>query len=190
VEQIVRRASLPHMFDDFAKQPAAESLPDSIDWRRYVPGRDAPALAALFRAAVTTLAASRYDAAQRAAWAAAADDLADFDARLARGLTLVAWREGGPVAFGQLFPVDHVEMLYVTPAWSRRGLATALIARLEALAREARSSVLSVDASALARPVFERAGFSLIAAEWVVRDGVSLPRFRLCKPLHAANLSG
>jgi putative acetyltransferase len=178
------------MFDDFAKQPASEGWPDSIEWRRYVPGRDAPALAALFRASVTTLAAAHYDAVQRAAWAAGADDLDDFDARLARGMTLVAWCEGAPVAFAQLFPVDHVEMLYVAPAWSRRGLATALISRLEALAREARSSVLSVDASVLARPVFERAGFSLIAAEWVLRDGVSLPRFHLCKPLHAANLSG
>jgi len=65
-----------------------------------------------------------------------------------------------------------------------------LIARLEALAREAHSSVLTVDASALARPVFERAGFALISAETVLRDGVSLPRFHLCKPLHAANLSG
>ncbi|CAG9246401.1 GNAT family N-acetyltransferase [Paraburkholderia unamae] len=178
------------MFDDFATHSGSGRAPVSIDWRRYAAGRDAPALAALFRASVTTLAASHYDAAQRAAWAAAADDLAGFEARLARGVTLVAHCDGAAVAFGQLFPRDHVEMLYVAPAWSRRGLATALVARLEALARESRASVLSVDASALSRPVFERAGFSLISSEWVWRDGVSLPRFHLCKPLHAVNFSG
>jgi len=181
------------MFDDFAKEGVAGDARQplqSIDWRRYVPGQDASALAALFRASVTRLAASSYDAAQRAAWAAAADDLADFDARLARGVTLVAQCDGEFAAFGQLFPRDHVEMLYVAPAWSRRGLATALLARLEALAREARSTVLSADASAVSRPVFERAGFSLISSELVFRDGVSLPRFHLCKPLHAANFSG
>ncbi|MEX3946824.1 GNAT family N-acetyltransferase [Paraburkholderia sp. EG287B] len=178
------------MFDDFAKRGVAGDALQTIDWRRYVPGRDASALAALFRASVTTLAASRYDAAQRSAWAAAADDLADFDARLARGVTLVAHCDGAAAAFGQLFPLDHVEMLYVAPAWSRRGLATAMLARLEALAREARSTVLSADASAVSRPVFERAGFSLISSETVLRDGVSLPRFHLCKPLHAANFSG
>ncbi|HEY4804349.1 MAG TPA: GNAT family N-acetyltransferase [Paraburkholderia sp.] len=178
------------MFDDFAKHPAAGDARESIDWRRYAPGRDAPALAALFRASVTALAASHYDAAQRAAWAAAADDLADFDVRLARGVTLVAQSGGAAVAFGQLFPLDHVEMLYVAPAWSRRGIATAMLARFEALARAARSSVLTVDASALSRPVFERAGFSLISSELVLCDGVSLPRFHLCKPLHAANFSG
>ena len=178
------------MFDDFAKHTGTGDARASIEWRRYPPGRDAATLAALFRASVTLLAASHYDTAQRAAWAAAADDLADFDARLARGATIVAQCGAEAVAFGQLFPLDHVEMLYVAPAWSRRGLATALLARLEALARAARSSVLSTDASALSRPVFERAGFSLISSERVWRDGVSLPRFHLCKPLHAANLSG
>jgi len=178
------------MFDDFAKLSRAGAEAASIGWRPYVPGRDAAALAALFRASVATLAASHYDAAQCAAWTAGADDLADFDARLARGVTLVAQCGEAVAAFGQLFPLDHVEMLYVAPAWSRMGLASALIARLEALAREAHSSVLTVDASALARPVFERAGFALISAETVLRDGVSLPRFHLCKPLHAANLSG
>jgi putative acetyltransferase len=178
------------MFDDFAKDGVAGDALQTIGWRRYVPGRDASALAVLFRASVTILAASFYDAAQRSAWAAAADDLADFDARLSRGVTLVAHCDGVAAAFGQLFPLDHVEMLYVAPAWSRRGLATALLARLEALAREARSTVLSADASAVSRPVFERAGFSLISSESVLRDGVSLPRFHLCKPLHAANFSG
>ncbi|MEX3943432.1 GNAT family N-acetyltransferase [Paraburkholderia sp. BR10937] len=178
------------MFDDFAKHGVAGDALHTIDWRPYVPGRDASALAALFRASVCTLAASFYDAAQRSAWAAAADDLADFDARLSRGVTLVVHCDGAPAAFGQLFPLDHVEMLYVAPAWSRRGLATALLARLEALAREARSTVLSADASAVSRPVFERAGFSLISSETALRDGVSLPRFHLCKPLHAANFSG
>ncbi|MEX3690747.1 MULTISPECIES: GNAT family N-acetyltransferase [Paraburkholderia] len=178
------------MFDDFAKHGVAGAALHTIDWRRYVPGRDASALAALFRASVTTLAASFYDAAQRSAWAAAADDLADFDARLSRGVTLVAYCDGAAAAFGQLFPLDHVEMLYVAPVWSRRGLATLSLARLEALAREARSTVLSADASAVSRPIFERAGFSLISSESVLRDGVSLPRFHLCKPLHAANFSG
>lgn len=165
------------------------ALPD-IDWRAYVPGRDAAALAALFRAAVTTLAASRYDAAQRAEWVTAADDLAAFDARLARGTTLIAVHAGASVAFGQLCPADHIEMLYVAPDWARRGLATALIARLEALAREQGADVLSTDASALARPVFARAGFSLVAPQVVWRGGVSLPRFQMAKPLREADFSG
>jgi putative acetyltransferase len=183
------------MIDDSANTPARFESPshEGIFWRAYVPGRDAAPLAALFRAAIQTLAASHYDAAQRNAWAAVADDLDAFDARLARGVTLVAEcrHAGSPgyAAFGQLFPCDHVEMLYVAPAWKGRGLATALIARFEALAREAQAITLDTDASAIARPVFERAGFSLVAQEWVRRGSVSLPRFHLCKPLDAESLA-
>jgi putative acetyltransferase len=166
------------------------STPAGIEWRPYVPGRDAASVAALFRAAVTTLAATHYDAVQRAAWAASADDLAAFDARLARGTTLVAVRGGVNVAFGQLFPPDHVEMLYVAPQWARRGVASALLERLEAAALGQGASVLRAEASALARPVFERAGFSLVVPEVVSRGGVSLQRFQMAKPLVAAEHSG
>ncbi|WP_322049024.1 GNAT family N-acetyltransferase [Paraburkholderia sp. J67] len=180
------------MIDDFTKTSAypEHRRPEAIVWRAYEPGRDAAPLAALFRSAIQTLAASHYDADQRAVWASAADDLAAFDARLARGVTLVAECSAEYVAFGQLYPCDHVEMLYVAPAWTRRGLAAELIARLEAFAREARASTLDTDASALARPVFERAGFSLVAQESVRRGSVSLPRFHLCKPLSAVSFSG
>jgi putative acetyltransferase len=168
-------------------------MPDSaspvIEWRPYAQARDATALAALFLASVTTLTAAHYDAAQRAAWASSADDVASFGARLARGTTLVALHAGERVAFGQLWPADHIEMLYVAPGWTRRGLATALLARLEILAREQGASVLRADASALARPVFERAGFSLVLEQTVWRGDVSLPRFQLCKPLHVTDLS-
>ncbi|CAM2187158.1 putative acetyltransferase [Paraburkholderia sacchari] len=185
------------MLDDFAKATAAnpgadpdtQRADEAIVWRAYVARHDAAPLAALFRDAILTLTASHYDGAQRAAWAAAADDLDAFDARLTRGETLIAEHAGKPVAFGQLFPADHVEMLYVAPGWTRRGLASALIARMEALAREARASTLDTDASALARPVFERAGFSLVAQEVVRRGSVSLPRFHLCKPLCAVLFS-
>ncbi|RQH07546.1 GNAT family N-acetyltransferase [Paraburkholderia dinghuensis] len=165
-----------------------DSPSPSIELRTYVPERDAAALASLFRASVTALTAAHYDAAQRAAWASSADDVASFGASLVRGTTLVAVRDGVPVAFGQLWPVDHVEMLYVAPGWTRRGLATALLTRLESLAREQGASVLGTDASALARPVFERAGFSLVSAQTVWRGGVSLSRFHLAKPLHGTDL--
>lgn len=171
------------MFDAFVP----DSPDPAIEWRPYAPERDAAALAALFLASVTTLTAGHYDAAQRAAWASSADDVASFGARLARGTTLVAVHDGAPVAFAQLWPVDHVEMLYVAPGWTRRGLATALLARLESVAREHGASVLGADASALARPVFERAGFSLVSVQTVWRGGVSLPRFQVCKLLHATD---
>ncbi|MFM0557362.1 GNAT family N-acetyltransferase [Paraburkholderia sediminicola] len=159
---------------------------DAFEWRAFR-AEDEAALAVLFRAAISALAAPDYDAAARDAWASAADDVPAFAARLARGVTLVAWREGSPAAFAQLYPADHVEMLYVAPAHARQGLAAGLLMRLEAAARASGATKLSADVSVSARRSFERAGFEMLVEERVQRNGVSLARFRMRKPLDAAH---
>ncbi|WP_109479487.1 GNAT family N-acetyltransferase [Paraburkholderia sp. C35] len=145
---------------------------------------DAVPLATLFRDAVR--AAAGYDTSARTAWAAAADDADAFGARLARGVTLVAMRGDLPAGFGQLHPTHHIEMLYVGPAFMGQGLAAVLLARLEAQARAAGALELTADVSISARRAFERAGFAVEMEESVTRNGVSLRRFRMTKPLAAA----
>lgn len=157
-----------------------------FEWRAFEPN-DAGALAQLFQASVDQLAAPAYGDAARRAWRSAADDEPAFAARLARGSTLVALHEAVPVAFAQLHPVDHVEMLYVAPGYAGQGLAAGLLARIEAAARAGHASSLDADVSLSARRSFERAGFQLVADETVTRNGVSLARFRMRKPLGAAH---
>jgi len=160
---------------------------NQIEWRTLRDG-DTPVLALLFREAVMQLAASHYNEAGRAAWARSADDLKEFGARLAQGLTLVACANDGIAAFGQLHPADHVSMLYTAPAFAGRGIAWTLLARFEAVARAAGTPMLTAHASASARRSFERAGFHVLSEEDVVRNGVSLKRFRMQKPLVAARI--
>jgi putative acetyltransferase len=145
---------------------------------------DAAPLAALFRDAA--LAAVGYDPAAREAWASAADDVAAFGARLGRGVTLVVLRGSAYGGFGQLHPANHIEMLYVASAFMRQGLAGELLARLEARTRAAGKLALTADVSVSARHAFERAGFAVESEESVTRNGVSLRRFRMMKPLAAA----
>ncbi len=158
-----------------------------IEWRTLRAG-DTPALAILFREAVMQLAASHYDEAQLGAWASTADDLDAFGARLACGLTLVAVANDAIAAFGQLHPANHVEMLYTAPACAGQGIAWTLLARFEAVARAAGTPLLSALASASAKRSFERAGFHVLTEESVERNGVSLRRFRMQKPLVAAHI--
>ncbi|ALP62678.1 GNAT family N-acetyltransferase [Paraburkholderia caribensis] len=157
--------------------------PIPFTFRLFRPADAAP-LAALFHDAV--LAAAGYDPAAREAWASAAGEVAAFGARLARGVTLVALRGSAHAGFGQLHPADHIEMLYVAPAFARQRLAAALLARLEARARAANVLTVTADVSISARQAFERAGFAVNAQESVTRNGVSLRRFRMMKPLAAA----
>jgi putative acetyltransferase len=62
-----------------------------------------------------------------------------------------------------------------------------MLARLEAAAREAGSVLLTADVSLTAARSFARAGFHACAEEVVTRNGVSLRRFRMQKPLDAAH---
>lgn len=126
--------------------------------RPFLPA-DASLLAAIFRASVEELTEEDYSEAQRAAWAAGADDLGEFTAKLSDELTLVATVAHTPVGFASLQGPDHLDMLYVHPNAAGQGIGTALCDALERLAASRGATKLTVDASDNARPFFEHRGF-------------------------------
>ena len=126
--------------------------------RPYLPA-DAPLLAEIFRASVETLAEEDYSDSQREAWIAAAEDEAAFGARLAGALTLVATVDGATAGFGSLAGGDRIDMLYVHPAFARRGVATTLVDALERIAAARGATILTAEASDTARPLFAARGY-------------------------------
>jgi putative acetyltransferase len=141
--------------------------------RPYLP-TDARSLVQIFRASVETLAAEDYDDDQRAAWAAAADDEAGFDARLGGALTLVALLDGSIAGFASLQDNKNLDMLYVRPDCARRGVGSALVEALERLAAGRGAKILSVEAADSARDFFLRRGYvpqsrntRMIGGQWL-----------------------
>jgi putative acetyltransferase len=126
--------------------------------RPYLPA-DALLLAEIFRASVEELTAEDYSEAQRQVWAAAADDEAEFGARLAQELTLVATLGGSVVGFVSLKGADHLDLLYVHPAVAGQGIGAMLCDAVERLAAARGTQRLVVDASDSARGFFERRGY-------------------------------
>jgi putative acetyltransferase len=126
--------------------------------RPYLPA-DVPLLAEIFRVSVEELAAEDYSEAQRGVWAAAADDEAEFGARLAQNLTLVATLGGSVVGFVSLKGTDEIDLLYVHPAVAGQGIGAMLCDAVERLAAARGTPRLVVDASDSARGFFERRGF-------------------------------
>ncbi|MCW2285772.1 putative acetyltransferase [Rhodoblastus acidophilus] len=120
---------------------------------------DAPALAALFRASVEVLGAEDYSEAQVEAWSALADDEAEFAKKLASKLTIVALADGALAGFAALKGTDVLDMLYVHPNFSRRGVASTLCDALEKLAAARHAKKLTVDASDSAEKFFARRGY-------------------------------
>lgn len=121
---------------------------------------DVPLLAEIFRAAIEELTADDYSEAQQEAWAATADDEAEFGQRLAGELTLVATYGGSPVGFGSLAGNTKIDMLYVHPAAAGQGAGAMLCDALEKLTTARGSKLLTVDASDTARGFFEKRGFA------------------------------
>ena len=141
--------------------------------RPFLPA-DVPMLAEIFRASVEQLTADDYSEAQQEAWASAADDEAEFGARLANALTLLATFDGAPVGFAALADGDRIDMLYVHPAVAGRGVGNLLCDALEKLAQARGIKRLTTDASDTARPFFERRAYTpeqrntvMLGGEWI-----------------------
>lgn len=126
--------------------------------RPFLPD-DVPMLAAIFAASIQELTRDDYSEAQQAAWMAAAET-EEFGKRLAADLTLIATLDGSPVGFASLRGTDHIRMLYVHPAVSRRGIATMLVDALEKLAGGRGAAALTVDASDTAQNFFAKRGYT------------------------------
>jgi putative acetyltransferase len=146
---------------------------------------DVPLLAEIFRASIEELTADDYSEAPRQAWAEAADDLAEFGARLAGALTLVATFAGSAVGFASLADNARIDMLYVYPAAAGQGAGAMLCDALEKLAAARGTKELTVEASDTARGFFERRGFTARTRNAVLLAGEWLATTTMVKPLTA-----
>ncbi|MBV9287672.1 MAG: GNAT family N-acetyltransferase [Hyphomicrobiales bacterium] len=144
---------------------------------------DARRCAEIFRASIEELAAEDYDADQREAWAAAAADEAAFADKLAGELTLIAVIDGAVAGFASLKGTEEIDMLYVDPEFARQGAGKALIDALIRLAAARGGKRLTVDASEVAKPLFERQGFRAEKRNLVRRGEQWLANTTMTKPL-------
>lgn len=125
---------------------------------------DAGAVSALTLEAIRALGACAYSPAQVAAWAGRHPGPERFLARVAKGDRILVAVNGAdvPVAYVLAETDGHLVMLYCHPDHAGRGLGFALLEAAEAEARAGGITRLYAEASELARPVFERAGYRLL----------------------------
>ena len=157
----------------------------AVALRPYVPA-DARRCAEIFRLSIEELAAEDYDADQREAWASRADDEEAFGARLANALTLLAVIDGAIAGFASLKGGDEIDMLFVDPEFARQGVGRALVDALTRLAGARGAKRLTAEASDVARPLFERQGFTAQKRNLVRKGDQWLANTTMTKPLDAA----
>ena len=158
-------------------------MPHPIEIRPYGE-RDASATLAIFIDAITKTAAGDYTPAQVRAWARPKDsDRESWHASMQVRNSFVAQLTGEVAGFSNVSKAGYIDMLFVSPRFQRRGIATRLLAEAERRARLAGAPSLWANVSITARPVFEREGFSVEEVQHPSLEGVTLMNFSMRKSL-------
>ena len=126
---------------------------------------DAPALARLFFESVQALGPRRYGPAQVAAWAPAPADPASVHARASDGRTTIVAVNAADeiIGYADLEPDGQIDHFYRRPDAAGAGVAPALMDELLGRAAATGMSRLYAAASDLARGLFTRKGFVVVA---------------------------
>lgn len=139
----------------------------------------------VFDDAVRGVASRDYDPTQIAAWISRTSDAGAFTARREAKPTFIAEIGGVVAGFSDLEPDGHIDMLFVAPAFARRGVGRSLLRHIEAEARAAALPRLYAEASITAKPVFASEGYTVITRQDVFIGDVALSNYRVEKVLRA-----
>jgi putative acetyltransferase len=154
---------------------------DRFSVRPYEPD-DAGATIDIFLRAIREVASRDYNPAQIAAWAKV-DDAEIWAQYRASRPTWLAVDDSKPIGFADLKSDGCLDMMFVSPDYQGKGVASLLLATVENAAREQGFQRIFTEASLTARPFFECKGFVVVAAQQVEKRGQTLSNFLMEKML-------
>ena len=144
---------------------------------------DAEATLRVFLRAVRVTASKDYSPEQIAAWGSDDISLDVWAVKRLQTDTVVAVEGDEVLGFSDVDDSGYIDMMFVDPAVTRRGVASALLEHVTRVAREHGAVELTTYASLTARPFFEKHGFVVVEERRPVLRGVSLTNFSMRKPL-------
>jgi putative acetyltransferase len=148
---------------------------------REYQANDASAMARLFFESVRQLGLAAYTQEQLIAWAPVPQKSEAVHTRATDGrTTLIAVDSSGEiVGYGDLEPNGHIDHVYCRPDAAGRGVASQLVDQLLARAALAEIPRLFVEASELARALFEGRGFALTGRRDFVLRGTHIHNYAM-----------
>ncbi|MES2261071.1 MAG: GNAT family N-acetyltransferase [Pseudomonadota bacterium] len=152
--------------------------------RPYLPGEEA-LLRAIFHASVHGIAQRDYTPEQLRAWAPVHYDVALWNQRMRANQALVAELDGQPAAFADLQPSGYIDMFFVAPAYTRRGVGSALLRHIFQAAAARGIGELFSDVSLTAEAFFRHHGFIVETRNEVAVRGEVLANASMRKLLAA-----
>ena len=146
---------------------------------------DAEALAEICHLAIEGVGPNAYSTEQVAAWLARHPGAPLYRERVKAGaiIFVAADPDDRPVAYALIEPDGHLDHLYNHPDHTRRGLAVQLLTEAEQYARLEGVEKIYTEASDLARPAFERAGYEVSHKRDFEIDGTPIHNWSMEKSL-------
>jgi len=152
--------------------------------RTFRPG-DEHVLREIHLASITKVGPQAYNAQQVAAWANKTREpwewleWHDYGDRI----TIAFTADGNAAAFTLLEADGHLDMLYCHPRYVRQGHALSLVKEASVFGRAAGLSMITTDASELAKPVFLAAGYTVERRQEFLLDGIPIHNYAMSKEL-------
>lgn len=148
----------------------------------------------LFHRAINAIDEDVYSKIEQQAWSYSPRSRYHWHKRLTRSKTWLMidstqYHDGASLCCGvinletQFDSRGYIDSLYVHPDFQHQGIATALLAELEAWAIAANIDSLSVDASKLSKPLFLAHGFKQLHRSYQEKRGQIIMGFLMRKPL-------
>ena len=137
----------------------------------------------LFSNTVRKVNAADYTPVQIDAWLHGSNDTTRWGQSLLQHYTLVATIGNNIVGFGDIDDTGYLDRLFVHHLFGRRGIATALINKLELYACNQGILQVTTHASITAKPFFEKCGYTVVKTQQVVREGITLRNYVMQKTI-------
>lgn len=133
----------------------------------------------LFYDSIHAIDSSIYSDEQKDAWAPAPINYSEWVKRLGEKRPYLLILNDEVAGFIELESDGHIDCAYVAPKFQRKGVATNLLNYVMAVAKNLGLKQLYVEASIVAKPLFEKAGFSVENENHVIRHNIVLINYSM-----------
>ncbi|MEL0629591.1 GNAT family N-acetyltransferase [Psychromonas aquatilis] len=137
----------------------------------------------LFYQAVHAVDSSIYSVPQKNAWAPKPINYKQWRERLAIKKPFVIFDNQLVIGFIELEEDGHIDCLYVHPQYQGLGVATQLVTYVIAQAKNRGLTALYVEASIVAKSLFEQCYFTVTKQNTIIRNDISLINFSMYRVL-------
>ena len=149
---------------------------------------DAEALALLGRAAIGAIGTEAYTEEQIHAWLSnlAGPEVYQAQADAGTQIFIATDEEDEPVAYAMLEPNGHLDHLYCHPDHTDEGIASSLLETAALYAKYHGITHLFTEASEVAKPAFESAGYTAMKKRTFEIEGVEITNWAMVREIEPA----